>query len=180
MTMRLLLILMLFSPGLPSAAQAPGGCIKPVFKHYCLGGNLSQLLRQRPADSQPVSNGERRGVIYTEGRERVYVMAYQGRIYKVLHTYEPANQMTFKDLQHRLREKYGRSQDQSSFPDRVRHMAGKIGAIRRGEGVLKYVWQLPGEAWRVELSWMRKLGVSVSYLANELDARQREARLEGL
>ncbi|MCU7936224.1 MAG: hypothetical protein KZQ99_15340 [Candidatus Thiodiazotropha sp. (ex Dulcina madagascariensis)] len=50
---------------------------------------FTRLLRQRPPEMQPVGNGDRLGVIYAEGRERVYVMAFEGRTYKVLHTYEP-------------------------------------------------------------------------------------------
>jgi hypothetical protein len=180
MTIRQLLILLLLFPGLSSASRVTDGCIKTVFDRYCLGGSLSLLIRHYPPNAQSAANGERRGVIYARGREQIYVMAYQGSIYKVLHTYEPTSQVTFKDLQRRLLEKYGKPQDRSHFPDYVRNLSGKISSIRRGEGEMKYVWQLPGEAWRVELAWMRKPGVSVSFIANELDAKQRDARLEGL
>ncbi|MCU7906810.1 MAG: hypothetical protein KZQ76_13400 [Candidatus Thiodiazotropha sp. (ex Epidulcina cf. delphinae)] len=108
------------------------------------------------------------------------MMAFEGRIYKVLHTYEPANQVTLKDLQRHLQKKYGRPRELSSFPAYVRNMAGKIGVIRRGDGELKYIWQLPGESWRVELGWTRKPGISIAYLVNELDMKQREAKTEGL
>jgi hypothetical protein len=123
----------------------------------------------------PIVNGDRSGVIYTTGRERVYVMAYQDRIYKVLKTYDPSNQVTLQRLQRSLSKKYGNYQDISHLPNYVRNLTGKIGAVRRGEGELKYRWQLPGSHWRVELGWTRKLGISLAYLVNSLDQLQREA-----
>ncbi|MET0002507.1 MAG: hypothetical protein ABW087_02695 [Candidatus Thiodiazotropha sp.] len=54
-------------------------------------------------------------------------------------------------------------------------MAVSVGAVRRGEGELKYRWQLPTSPWRVELTWTRKLGISLAYLVNALDRQQREA-----
>ncbi len=166
--------------GLMAATPAMGDCIRTVFKHYCLGGSFSQLLRERPSDSAPVIDGDRRGVVYRSERELIYVMAYRDRIYKILHTYEPANQVTFKELRRHLQEKYGPPMDQSAFPDYVHNMAGKIGAVRRGEGEIQLLWKLPGEAWHIALCWMRKPGISIAYLANELDAEQKKARLDGL
>jgi hypothetical protein len=158
-----------------TAEESVDGCLKRVFSHYCLGGSLPRLLQKRPVEMDPIVNGDRAGVIYTKGRERVYVMAYQGRIYKVLKTYEPSNQVTLQRLQRSLSKKYGTHQDISHLPHYVRNMAGKIGAVRRGEGELRYLWQLPGSPWRIELVWTRKLGISLAYLVNALDQRQREA-----
>jgi hypothetical protein len=166
--------------GLMFASPSMGDCIRTVFEHYCLGGSFSQLIRERPSDWAPVIDGDRRGVVYRSERGLIYVMAYQDHIYKILRTYEPANQVTFKELRRHLQEKYGPPVDQSAFPDYVRNIAGKIGAVRRGEGELQLLWQLSGEAWHIELCWTRKPGLSIAYLANELDAAQRKARLDGL
>ncbi|MET0067789.1 MAG: hypothetical protein ABW076_15700 [Candidatus Thiodiazotropha sp.] len=166
--------------GLLFAAPSRGECIRVVFDQFCLGGSFSQLLRERPAEYKPVTEGERRGVVYRADRELIYVMAYRDHIYKILHTYEPVNQVTFKELRRHLQEKYGAPVDQGNFPEYVRNMAGKIGAIRRGEGEMRWVWTLPSEPWRIELGWARKPGISIAYLANELDSEQRNARLEGL
>ena len=64
-----------------SAAQPADGCLKPVFQDYCLGGSLRSQLEKSPAGMQPQINGERRGVIYTQDAEKVYVMAYRDTIY---------------------------------------------------------------------------------------------------
>jgi hypothetical protein len=136
---------------------------------------MPRLVQQRPVDMDPIVNGDRTGVIYTKGRERVYVMAYQDRIYKVLKTYDPPNQLTLQRLQRSLSKKYGTHQDVSHLPNYVRNMAGKIGAVRRGEGELRYRWQNPGSPWRVELGWTRKLGISLAYLVNALDQQQQKA-----
>lgn len=174
----LFLLTMFFIP--IAAAEQPAACLKQVFEGYCLGGDFLQLLRQRPGGMPAQTRGDRAAVVYPQGRERIYVMAYQGRVYKILHTFEPASQTTLKELQQHLEGKYGHFRDLSHYPTYARTKSAQIGAIRRGEGELKYVWQLPDEAWRIELAWTRKLGVSLAYLANALDDRQREAIVGGL
>jgi hypothetical protein len=62
----------------------------------------------------------------------------------------------------------------------VRTQAARIGAIRRGEGKLIYRWQRPDGGWSVELSWIRRLGISLAYLANALDEKQQQALNSGL
>ena len=175
-----LLFLMLAVPFTPVAAEATGGCLKQVFDDYCLGGSMQQLLQSRPGGIPAQRHGERSAVVYLQGRERTYAMAYQGRIYKVLHTFEPANQLKLKELRQRLEAKYGPYRDLSHYPGYARSLATQIGAIRRGDGELRHSWQSPDRSWRIELAWTRKLGISLAYLANELEARQREALDGGL
>jgi hypothetical protein len=161
-------------------AQSDPNCLKKVFNEYCLGGSMQQLRQRYPAGVPAQSQGERSAMIYYHGRERTFVMAYQGRIYKVLHTYEPASQIQLKDLQQRLETKYGPYRDQSHYPGYARNIASQIGAIRRGEGALKYVWQMPEQPWRIELEWTRKLGITLAYLANDLDDKQQKLVDSGL
>ena len=162
------------------AAEGGGDCLKKVFGEYCLGGSLQQLRQRQPYGIPAQHTGDRSAIIYPQGRERTYVMAYQGRIYKVLHTFEPASQIKLKDLLERLMSKYGDYRDRSHYPGYARTQASRIGSIRRGEGELHYVWQASDEAWRVELAWTRKLGISLAYLANELDRQQQAVLDEGL
>ncbi len=162
------------------AADGSDACLKLVFGDYCLGGSMQQLLQQRPYGMPAQQNGDRTAVIYLEGRERTYVMAYKGRIYKVLRTFEPSSQVKLKDLRERLVSKYGDYRDRSIYPGYARTQASRIGSIRRGEGELQYVWRVPDGSWRVELAWTRKLGISLAYLANELDRQQQEVLDEGL
>ncbi|MEW8507570.1 MAG: hypothetical protein AB2598_12785 [Candidatus Thiodiazotropha sp.] len=162
-------------------AETPGeNCMKRVFNHYCLGDSLSRLLQRRPARMEPIVNGERIGLIYPSGRDKVYVMAYQDRIYKVLQSHDASNQVTLQRLLSRLNNKYGKPRDLSHFPGHMRNLTAKIGAVRRGEGELLYRWQSAASAWRVELTWTRKLGISLAYLVNELDQQQRQAAESGL
>ncbi len=155
-------------------------CLKRVFNNYCLGGTLQQQLAETPVNMQPITKGERSGVVYQKDNERIYVMAYKGIIYKIVRRHEPDTLATVKDLQRRLQREYGNYQDNSDYPDNTQNQSRQVGYIRRGEGELKYVWQLPGQSWRVELGWTRKLGVTTSYFVNELDEMQREAALQGL
>ncbi|MES9990617.1 MAG: hypothetical protein ABW098_01595 [Candidatus Thiodiazotropha sp.] len=176
----LLFILLGLAPLTLTAETIRDSCLKRVFTHYCLGGSIAQLLQQRPLKMEPIVNGERIGVIYPSGRDKVYVMAYQDHIYKVLQSHDSANQVTLQRLLRRLSKKYGTPQDLSYFPGRMRNLTAKIGAVRRGEGELIYRWQSPGSVWRIELAWTRKLGISLAYLVNELDRQQREAEESGL
>lgn len=176
---RTALFLLFIIPGV-LWAESSSGCLKEVFDEYCLGGSMQQLQQRYPAGVPVQRQGERSAMIYYQGRERTFVMAFQGSIYKVLHTYEPASQIQLKELQQRLEAKYGPYRDHSHYPAYARNMASQIGAIRRGEGALKYVWQMPEQAWRIELEWTRKLGITLAYLANELDDEQRKSVNSGL
>ena len=162
------------------AANGGEACLKVVFGDYCLGGSMQQLIQRRPYGMTSQPQGDRSAVIYPQGRERTYVMAYQGRIYKVLHTYEPSSQIKLKELKERLESKYGTYRDLSHYPAYARSLAARIGSIRRGEGELRYLWRIPDEGWSVELSWTRKLGVSLAYLADELELQQQQAMDKGL
>lgn len=155
-------------------------CVKLVFDNYCLGGSFKQQLEKVPADMQPQVKGEREGVIYQKENEKIYVMAYQGVIYKIVHTFLPETQATLLDLRRHLQQKYGNYQELSNYPEATKNKARQMSYIRRGEGELKNAWQIPGQRWRVELGWTRKLGVHVAYLVNELDELQKEAARRGL
>ena len=154
-------------------------CLKMVFEHYCLGGSLDEQLQQSPVKVEPRIQGERSGVILEKDGDRIYVMAYKGVIYKVLHTYEPKTFSTLKELRRRLQHKYGNYDDRSEYPDNTKNRARQISSIRRGEGELRNIWQLPGELWRIELGWTRTLGIFVAYFVNQLDAEQKQAALQG-
>ena len=119
-------------------------------------------------------------MIYQKDNEKTYVMAYKGIIYKIVHTFEPETLVTMKRLQRHLQREYGDYQDRSEYPEKTQNQSKQVGYIRRGEGVQRFVWQLPGQPWRVELGWARKLGINISYYVNELDELQEEAALKGL
>lgn len=179
------LLAMLFATlmlSLSDAWAASGGdtCLKRVFGEYCLGGSMQQLLQRHPNGMLSQQGGERSAVVYPQGREHTYVMAYQGSIYKVLHTFEPASRIKLKELRESLELKYGAYRDRSQYPAYARSLASKIGAIRRGEGVLSYVWQSPDGKWNIELTWTRELGIGLAYLANELNLTQLQAMERGL
>jgi hypothetical protein len=182
--MRLLAIVLLslLHAGLSNAWAASGGeaCLKQVFGEYCLGGSMQQLLQRQPNGMRSQQSRERSAVVYPQGREHTYVMAYQGRIYKILHTFEPTSRIKLKELRESLELKYGVYRDRSHYPGYARTLASKIGAIRRGEGELSYVWQSPGGEWNIELTWTRELGIALAYLAKELNLTQLQAMERGL
>ena len=167
---RILLLGLLMWLAAPSFAQEP--CLKLVFGLYCLGGDVNPLLRETPKPVLQQKDGERLALVYTDGRERLYVMAFRSRIYKVLKRYRTATQLKYEDLYAILRNKYGAGEDRSRFPDYAINPAGKLGSIRRGEGRAVHFWKVD-PAWSVELAWTREMGLALSYIATDINAEQR-------
>lgn len=153
------------------AAQQP--CLKLVFNRYCLGGDANALARQRPPALRQEQD-QRLALIYYEGRDRDYVLAWRGAIYKVLRDHRIASQLNYEDLYRLLREKYGDGEDRSSFPSYARSPGRKQISIRRGEGRAVHVWD-SGAGWHIELSWTRETGLALAYIADDLDAQQSAA-----
>jgi len=178
-TMRRIILLLLLIP-LAGPGQAGDACVRQVFGKYCLGGRFSEQLKATPTSMPPRTKGERSGVVYQSDNERIYVMAYQGVIYKVLHTFEPRTRSTLNKLRRLLQREYGLHRDYSHFPSDTHNKARQLSSVRRGDGEIRYLWQSPGQPWRVELSWNRELGISIAYYLNALDKQQKEAALKGL
>jgi hypothetical protein len=171
------LFLLLMGRGDPVFSQE--ACLKQVFNRYCLGGDMPTLLRQQPSPLHQQTEGELSAAIYYEGREQVYVMAFRGRIYKIVRRYRPATHLRFQDLENVLTDKYGSSEDQSRYPHYVDSRSGRVAAIRRGEGQARKVW-IPDSAWLVELSWTREMGIALSYVARKLDQQRAALAEQGL
>jgi hypothetical protein len=159
-------------------AQRQETCFKNVFGLYCLGADVNPLLRQRPPTDQ-ARDGERLALIYDQGQEQDYVMAFRGTIYKVVRQFRIETQLKFQDIYNQLREKYGTGDDRSLFPGYADNPASRQGSIRRGDGKAIYVWA-PAETWRIELTWTREFGLSLAYVANALEAEQGAAVQRGL
>jgi len=162
-----------------SVSAAQENCLKQVFNRYCLGGDYNAQLRKRPMPMHRQGEGDRQAAVYLEGRGRVYVMAHAGRIYKVVKESRPATQLHFDELSSQLSEKYGQATDRSRFPFHAKSRSSRIVAIRRGEAQALQEWR-PEPGWRIELSWTREMGVALTYIANELEARFKQALEQGL
>lgn len=172
-----LLFLLLLLPG--PEIQAEEQCLKVVFNQYCLGGDIRLLQRQKPQFIHQQQEGERFALIYGEGRERIYILSFQNRIYKIVRKYQPATRLNYLDLKELLSSKYGIPEDSSQYPEKAKGLASKIGAIRRGEGRALLTWKPPGEEWYLQLGWNREMGLNLAYIINRLDGKQRMTQEEG-
>ena len=159
----------------PAMAQPP--CLKLVFNRYCLGGDVNLVAQQAPPALRQ-EEGDRVALIDDEGRDRLYVLAWRGRVYKVVRAYRIASQLHYEELYLLLRDKYGDGEDRSRFPADARTPGRKQIAIRRGEGQATHVWRT-AEGWHMELSWTREMGLALSYIADELDQAQEAAVQSG-
>lgn len=160
-------------------AQAASSCLKLVFNQYCLGGDIQEQERRMPSPSYRQKEGDRYGLIYSEGNELIYVLSYKGRIYKVLRRYEGVPRQSFEEVEKLLAAKYGGAEEHGAFPSYAQSPGSRMGAILRGEGEAIKVWRPAGESWVIELRWSRQMGVNLAYLAPEFDAQQREQSLQG-
>lgn len=167
-------------PSAPAQApdQAANACIKKVFGLYCLGADVNAVLRQRPPTTQE-RDGERLALIYDQGQEQDYVLAYQGTVYKVVRQFRIETQLKFQEIYGQLREKYGPGEDRSLFPGYADTAARRQGSIRRGDGKAIHTWA-PAEDWRIELTWTREFGLALAYVDNTLEGKQRAAVQRGL
>ncbi len=170
--------LLLISATIAPAAAAQESCLKLVFGRYCLGGDVNVLLRQPPQPLVRQEDGERQALIYSEGRDDLYVLAFRNRIYKVLRRYGLASQLRYDDLYRLLRDKYGPGRDQSRFRAHADTPARRLAAIRRGEGRAVHFWS-PAESWHIELNWTRELGLSLAYVDTARDNQQRAMMVQG-
>ena len=159
-------------------APAQDACVKQVFGLYCLGADVNGMLRQRPPTSQE-RDGERLALIYDQGQEQDYVLAFRGTVYKVVRQFRVETELKFQDIYNQLREKYGPGEDRSLFPGYADTPASRQGSIRRGDGKAIHVWA-PAETWRIELTWTREFGLSLAYVDNALEAQQRATVQRGL
>ncbi|AFL75631.1 hypothetical protein [Thiocystis violascens] len=157
-------------------ALAEDPCLKQVFGRYCLGGEVDPLLQSVPAPAVSQAAADSLALIFPDGENQLYVLAFSRRIYKVVRAYGVSTQLRFDDTYRLLREKYGPGEDRSQFPEYASTPAARLAAIRRGEGRAVHQW-MPSPTWHIELSWTRELGISLSYVANALSA-SRAARIE--
>jgi hypothetical protein len=169
--------LLLVAALVPHAAVAQQPCLKLVFNRYCLGGDVNVVAQQQPPALRQ-DQGDRVALVYYEGRDRDYVLAWRGVVYKVLRDHRIASQLNYEDLYRLLREKYGEGEDRSSFPDYARTPGRKQISIRRGEGRAVHVWHTDA-GWHLELSWTRETGLALAYIADDLDAQQAAAIQRG-
>jgi hypothetical protein len=163
----------------PSAAQAPEPCLKLVFGHYCLGGDVNPLLQAQPPPLARETEGSSLALVFSEDIDQIYVMAFGGQVYKVLRAYRVATQLRFDELYALLREKYGPGEDASRFPEYASTPGRRLASIRRGEGRALHVWR-PAENWHIELSWTRELGLSLAYIADAIEAERTSQLGRGL
>jgi hypothetical protein len=161
-------------------AAAAETCDKLVFHRYCLGGEVNQILRTYPDFIQQQRDGERLAVIYAEDRDTIYVLSYQGRVYKVVRKYEPATSLRYDELLEQLTAKYGSPADLSRFPTYVRSPASRLGAIRRGDGASIHGWEFTAQGFAITLSWTREMGLSLAYVDEKLLGIQKHLEQDGL
>lgn len=145
-------------------ALADESCLLLVFKQYCLGGDITELSHQQPGFIHQQREGERFALIYPAGREKDYVMANRGRIYKVLRKFEPSTSGHYREWRNRLTKLYGLPREESRFPLQATGLAAKISAIQRGEGRALLRWTPEASPWHVELGWTREMGLHLAYI----------------
>lgn len=175
LTLLLALGLVLGSLGAVSAEP----CLKLVFGRYCLGGDVNPLLHVQPAPLARESEGNSLALVFPEDADRVYVLSFGGRIYKVLRAHRVATQLRYDDIYGLLRDKYGPGEDRSRFPEYATTPGRRLASIRRGEGRALHLWR-PSDTWHIELAWTREMGLTLAYIADAIEAERAVQMGQGL
>jgi hypothetical protein len=152
-------------------------CLKMVFGRYCLGGDVGPLLQAVPPPLVRQDEGASLALVFVDGPDRLYVLAFDRKIYKVVRAFAVSTQLRYEETYAALRDIYGLGEDRSRFPADATTPGRRLVAIRRGEGIAMHVWT-PSPAWRIELSWTREMGLSLAYVATDLSAA-RAAQIDG-
>jgi hypothetical protein len=173
------LVLVLAAIPAQAQPQSQDTCLKLVFGRFCLGGDTGSLQQEGPRPVIRLPDGERLALVFQDGPERIYVLAFRDRIYKVVRRYRGSSQLRFDDLYGVLREKYGPGDERSRFPSYADTPSRRLSSIRRGEGQAFYYWK-PADSWHIELTWTREMGISLAYVATERDRQQQTAANSGL
>lgn len=160
-------------------AFATEPCLKLVFGRYCLGGDVNPLLQTQPPPLARETEDNSLALVFAEDIDQVYVLAFGGRIYKVLRSYRMATQLRYDEMYALLREKYGPGEDRSRFPDYASTAGRRLASIRRGEGRALHLWK-PADNWHIELTWTREMGLSVAYIADAIEAERQAQVARGL
>lgn len=161
----------------PSGAFADEPCLKMVFGRYCLGGDVGPLLQAVPPPVVRQDEGASLALVFVDGPDRLYVLAFNRKIYKVVRAFAVSTQLRYEETYAALRDIYGLGEDRSRFPADATTPGRRLVAIRRGEGIAVHVWT-PAPTWRIELSWTREMGLSLAYVATDLSAA-RAAQIDG-
>lgn len=161
----------------PPHGVAQDPCLKLVFGRYCLGGDVNPLLQMTPKPLARETEGNSLALVFPEDVDQIYVLAFGGRIYKVVRGYRVATQLRFDEIYALLREKYGPGEDQSRFPEQATTAGRRLASIRRGEGRALHVWH-PADTWHIELAWTREFGLTLAYIADAIEA-ERQAQISG-
>jgi len=169
-------ILLLLATG---RVQADSSCLLLVFDQYCLGGDIFELRHSQPNFVHQQREGERFALIYPAGREKDYIMANRGQIYKVLRKLEPSTSIRYREWRNLLTKQYGRPSEQSRFPLNATGLAAKISAIQHGEGRALLSWYPQTTPWQVELGWTREMGLYVAYIISRESVRKPEGAAPG-
>ncbi|MFB1485688.1 MULTISPECIES: hypothetical protein [unclassified Thiocapsa] len=152
-----------------SGAFANEPCLKMVFGRYCLGGDVGPLLQVVPPPLVRQEQDASLALVFVDGPDRLYVLAFNHKIYKVVLAFGVSTQLRYEETYGALRDIYGLGEDRSRFSPDATTPGRRLVAIRRGEGVAMHVWT-PSPTWRIELSWTREMGLSLAYVATELSA----------
>jgi hypothetical protein len=174
-----LLLLMLVVWWAPGQVSAEDPCLKQVFGRYCLGGDVTPLTQTTPAPLARQTEGKSLALVFPEDVDQLYVMAFDGRIYKVVRSYRVETQLRFDEIYNLLRQKYGPGEDRSRFPEQATTSGRRLASIRRGEGRALHVWH-PADTWHIELGWTRELGLSLTYIADAIEAERQAQMARGL
>jgi hypothetical protein len=140
-------------------------CKALALRHYCLGGDIQELLNER----EPYRQREVEGTTQYDFRDKyrlTTVTAYEGRIMSVIRLERPASWRIFGSLQRQLERDYGLSEDRSTFPSYAESPKNRQQAIYSNQGEALRIWERLG--WSAQLRWNSMKWIEIRFQDDEL------------
>ena len=161
--------IILFALPLPGADTAtapqptPQGCVKRLFKKFCLGASKATL--------PPGGRQRDRIVMFASPSSDEYACEIvDGRIATVLRLTRLPSWLKYRAIEGQLEATYGPGLDTSQFPEYSETDAAREVAIFLEKGEASHVWK--PEGFFVRLSWGNRENISLAYAHNELQQRE--------
>jgi len=140
-------------------------CKAMVFRRYCLGGSIQELLNER----EPFRQREVEETTQYDFRDKyriTTVSTYDGKIMSLIRLERPASWRIFRGLLRRLERNYGIGEDQSIFPSYAEDHKSRQQAIYSNQGEALQVWERLG--WSIRLRWNNTKWIETRFQDDEL------------
>ncbi|MDQ7074971.1 MAG: hypothetical protein Q9O24_07425 [Gammaproteobacteria bacterium] len=149
--------------GLSPSLSANDECLKVVFKHYCLGGSVDELLATHP-NAKHTRSEQGLQLKITQKNQLLIIDAEKGQIVRISRQHPPGRWINFETWKRKLVRLYRKAEVLGHFPAYASSRSSRLNAINAGKGFAHDRWSQKG--WHVDLIWNNPDYILLSYQLN--------------